>query len=155
MGTQFPLRPNEANTGSREKWRGNRSRGLRTAPGTRLRRRTTRKAACPPPSLHSDLVSPQPRAPGLTHLTAPPTTAGRPASTTLTSSGPPRKRFMQLRTELPPRPAPHALGTRAPTGRGGGRPHVRSPGKGHTHPRDHSSSSPSPGEKLSLKIAKS
>lgn len=148
------------NTGSREKWRGNRSRGLRKAPGTRLRGRTPRRAARPPPRLHSDLVSPEPRAPGL--LTSRPLLLQRAAQPQLPSLPLARPGSDFCSCAPSPRPAPHALGNPAPirrggagpggavggAGRGGGRPQVRTWGEGHTHPRDHTASSPSPGEKL-------
>lgn len=52
--------PGEAdNTGSRENWRGKRSRELRTAPCAGPRRQSGGQTALPPPKRHSDLVSPQ------------------------------------------------------------------------------------------------
>lgn len=138
LGPQFPLVPNKAdNTSSREKKREDRTHRLRTVPGTRPRQ----KAALPPPRLLSILGSPQPPAPGLTHLTAPPTTAGRPVSIALTSAGPPpRKRSFAAAHRAAPL---LAVGKLPLSGRGergwaGGRPHVRTPREGHAHPRPRS-----------------
>lgn len=105
------------NTGSREKWRGNRSRGLRKAPGTRLRGRTPRRAARPPPRLHSDLVSPEPRAPGL--LTSRPLLLQRAAQPQLPSLPLARPGSDFCSCAPSPRPAPHALGTRPQSGGAG------------------------------------
>lgn len=105
------------NTGSREKWRGNRSRGLRKAPGTRLRGRTPRRAARPPPRLHSDLVSPEPRAPGL--LTSRPLLLQRAAQPQLPSLPLARPGSDFCSCASSPRPAPHALGTRPQSGGAG------------------------------------
>lgn len=135
LGPQFPFVSNKtANTSSREKDRGDRPHRLRTVPGTRPRQ----KAALPPPRLHSNLVSPQPPAPGLTHLTAPPTTAGRPVSIALTSAGPPpRKRSFAAAHRAAP---PLAVGKLSPL-RGGasvagavGGPSA-TPREGHAHRR--------------------
>lgn len=115
----------------------------------------TQEAPLPPPGLRSDPVSPQAPAPGLTHLTAPPTTGGPPYINCphFRWPAPPGSGSSQLRTE--PRPGAslesgplRRLGTRGFC-RAGLREATRAGPEGrHTHSRDPAPSCRSPRETL-------